>query len=768
MTTPLEAPGSARLEMILQQIDALPTLSPIALRVLELSSSESADLKEIARVIESDPALTARLLSLCRRADRVISTRITTVDRAAVMLGMESVRAAMLSVEVFSVLGGAEEEGPLVPDAPGPPRLDRRELWRHCLATACAAELLAETHPERMTGYRPQEAFLAGLLHDMGKLALDRVLPRAYAKVVALCEARPVFIADVERAVIGLDHHAAGKRLAEHWGLPHALQDVVWLHAQRASALPELPHFALIAVVTVADALVRRLHLGWSGSDALLANLDELCREFGFDPRRVRGVHDELRARLSQRSKDLGLDAQTDSDLLVQCVTNANRRMGRLVETMMRRSDGAAVQSRALREIASFHASSGERRNLSEALTAVVLSARAALEGSAFAVLLRVREGAPWSLFRLGSAGEPVTAWLEPDAPDADLFALTQGRGGAASAKALALLEERLADWGAPDGLRALALTGGPGLGAALVHTRDSLGSEAGEECVAALRASWGAALVASAQHDGARRLAEQLAEANRDMSALQARLVESESMARLGELAAGAAHEMNNPLTIISGNLQLLADSTLDPSRERGLRAAIEASDRLADLIGSLHLYASSPTVRREATTMRAVLMAAIETGSRRADPQEAAPGSGVVVNIEPGCDGPVWADPGLLTEAASELVANALRSGSESPVEVRAHLDPFDGRLMITVTDGGRGLSERARKHAFDPFFSEHPAGRRSGLGLTRARRLVELHGGTVALESGPGQGTCARIVLPDWRPTPRAEQGRTDQAA
>jgi len=749
-----ETVNGARLEMILQQIDALPTLSPIAVRVLELSGAEDADLRQIARVIESDPALTARLLALCRRADRAVSTRITTVDRAAVMLGLEAVRAAMLSVEVFEVLGGPSESGPIVPDAPGPARLDRRELWRHCLACACAAELLAETHPERMGGFRPQEAFLAGILHDIGKLALDRVLPRAYAKVVGLCDARPVLAADIERTVLGLDHHVAGKRLAEHWGLPHALQDVVWLHGHRASTLPDLPHLPLVAVVTVADQVVRRLHLGWSGSDALLADVEEVCLEHGFDARRVKNVHEDLRSRLAQRARDLGLDAQSDADLLIQCVTNANRRMGRLVESMTRRAERVSRQAKALAEIASFHETREDRRSMTDALGAIVRSAASAFGDGFFGVLVRPRPDSPWAFFRLSGAGDPSNTWLAPEPDGVDLASLADTPGlGIRESRALGWLGEQLGPE-APVELRVRALASGAGLCAVLVHDRDELDAEVGADCVAALTSTWGAALAGAGQHDGARRLSERLADANRELVALQTRLVETESMARLGELAAGAAHEMNNPLTVISGNLQLLEAGVEDDRHKRSIRAAVEAADRLTDLISALHLYAESPVLTRTGSDIRRVLDDAAEEALRRTVGTHGSPRTGVEVVVDPEVAGRVWVDPRLIGGALSELIANALLSGTRGEVEVRAHLDPFDDRLFISVSDEGRGLSERAQKHAFDPFFSEHPAGRRSGLGLTRARRLVELHGGTIVLESGPNAGTCARIVLPDWR--------------
>ena len=103
MSTASAAAPSGHIDLVLQQIDELPTLSSIAVRVMTLSEEEHADLREIARVVESDPALSAKMLALCRRADRGVANRITTIDRAVVMLGMEAVRSALLSVEVNDV-----------------------------------------------------------------------------------------------------------------------------------------------------------------------------------------------------------------------------------------------------------------------------------------------------------------------------------------------------------------------------------------------------------------------------------------------------------------------------------------------------------------------------------------------------------------------------------------------------------------------------------------------------------------------------------------
>jgi signal transduction histidine kinase/HD-like signal output (HDOD) protein len=763
-------PQAQHVELILRRLDALPTLSPIATRILQLGSDDKAEISEVASLIESDPALTVRILGLCRKADRGVGTRITTVRRAVVMLGLEAVQSAVLGVSVFELLDGQSEQADRVGLArgvePSAYDFDRRGFWQHALGVACAAELLAEQCRELKVG--PDEAFVAGLLHGLGRLVLSLLLPQAYRRVIEACEKRQSAAAPLERSIIGMDNHVAGKRICEHWGLPTPIADTIWLHSQSAASLPDVPHKALIEVVTIARGICRQIHLGWSGDCDPPPNVESLSREVRVDPDRVRRIIPKLHEAVSTRCTVLGLDRSDPPDLLLQSVSNANRRLSRANRALEERARASSAQQEALRAIARFceHAGAPESRNLAQAH--IGRSARALLGEGYIAILTPA--GRTWEMLEIAPDGEPgmLTDDEAPrdfdDAAALSDLAHSPAAAGAVATWVIAHASRRLRTWS----LRAVSLGRASRPSALLLFDNGDAGGEGIAERLGevldALRASWGAALLAGEQQEAARRVGEQLAEASRILAETQARLTEAESLARLGEMTAGAAHEMNNPLAVISGRGQLLASRLGDTPDGASARAIVEATRDLAELITSLHLLAAPPEPTWRATTIGEVADLALGlVAMRRGGPAGDAGGLEPIPAIGAGsaidADAQTRAvaatcDPDLLAQALAELVLNSAESaGPAAPpvaITLRAQTDPVDRRLVLTVADTGPGLSPRALRHAFDPFFSEKPAGRQRGLGLPRARRLVQLLDGTLTLENGP-RGALARITLP-----------------
>lgn len=741
-----------RIELILQQVDALPTLSPIATRLLRLSSAEDADVREIVRLVEADPSLTSRLLSMCRKADRGVSQPVTTVERAVMLLGFDAVRSALLSVHMYELMGeapGATIDHAGAPDGPADAP-DRDGLWRHALGVACAAEELARTRDggERI---RPEEAFVAGLLHDLGKLALDVILPRSYARVARLAERRQANIAQVEREIIGVDHHTAGKRVAEHWGLPHALQDVMWLHNQPGASLPELPHRELIALVTLADGVARRLHIGWSGNYSDPGSLEGLAGDCHVPEEGLRRVQNELHDRLERLTRSLGFEETVGPELRMQSIAAANARLASMNAALESRSRLCSEQSTALAAIGSFQLHSMRGRGVIATFGDVVRSAAGVFGHGFYALVHQTREDAPWQVCQFSADGRLLRSQvLDPPAGSrtlAELADFTELRAG--SVGLLPWLEDFLGDAHDIREVRLLPLLCGGGQPALLLHDREIPRSLLRSPAMPALTSVWAGAIAAAAQHDGARRLGERLAEANRVLSETQTRLTEARSMARLGELAAGAAHEMNNPLTVISGRSQLLRTRLSDSELRRGADAIHEASQRLTELITGLHLFADPPKPNVVVTDLTD-LLARVVRDVKLQRHSRGLPVATVRLMME-GQSRPIRVDPAQISAACVELLRNAMEARPREIIEIRVEIDEEDDRLLIEFRDDGRGFSEHALAHAFDPFFSEKEAGRQVGLGLAKARRLVELHGGDIELERRRQGGAIARIALP-----------------
>lgn len=750
----IESVGSAkarRVELILASVERLPTLSGVARRVLEVGSDDEIDLGELIRLIESDASLTARVLGMCRRADLGISSSITTVERAVKLLGLEAIRSAVLSVEVYGALDSDDDDG-----------FDRVGYWRFALGVASAAEMLAER--SRELGVEPSHAFVAGMLHGLGRVVLHRVLPKGYQNVVRVAESRSVDAAEVEQDLIGIDHHTAGKRLAEHWGLPHALQDVIWLHGQPTAAIPDLPHAGLIRLVRAAVGLCRALRIGWSGDFSLPEAVSEVAGETGFAVEVVDGVAALLTAAVAGRCEALGIEERTGEELLLESIASANAQLARINERLEVRVKQAGERGVVLAAIESFCRRDSTGETVLDALRAVALNAAGVFGRASYGAVVQPRRGAAWEVVAFGG-GVSVEACEPPTDPGGEPIDLvnvfSSGRGDAKWVGRWA--RERLEKF--PGGGRS-GVGGGDGGGvvhwhplwsmsergrapegfaAVLASDRGVPAKLGGTGLLDALRAVWGRAVLAAGQHEGARRLGEKLAESQRRLNEMQHQLAERATMARLEQITAGCAHEMNNPLTVILGEVQRLSTELRGPDLRSRAERIGRAARGLSDLVTSLHVLSSPREAEFRSVHAGELVRDAVAEARQRM-------GGGVNVRLVVG-EGLSAAsvDREFLTEAVVELLRNAEESGSDGLTEVAVHAGGKGGRLEIRVKDRGRGMEPDVLHLAFDPFFSRRVAGRGAGLGLTRARRFVELMGGTLTLESVPDEGTTATISLP-----------------
>ena len=199
-------------------------------------------------------------------------------------------------------------------------------------------------------------------------------------------------------------------------------------------------------------------------------------------------------------------------------------------------------------------------------------------------------------------------------------------------------------------------------------------------------------------------------------MTALRHELTSKESLVQLGKLAAGAAHEMNNPLAIIRGRSQQLFERTGTERERESARAIAAASDQLSDLITSLHLIADPPKPHMALCDPALMVRRAIEIARERCHTQKLR--ARVQLKSE-GSLGPIPMDIDLLAQGVAEPIINAVQANPGAIVTVCIEPALSNDRISIRINDRGPGFTEQTIKHAFDPFFSALSAGRRSGLG-------------------------------------------------
>ncbi|GIV15579.1 MAG: two-component system response regulator [Armatimonadota bacterium] len=231
---------SKELSAVVSRIKSLPSLPSLYMRIIEVLQSDDPSLQKIGEIVSEDIAMSAKVLQLVNSSFFGIARRISNPVQAVMFLGLETVKALVLSVQIFAKWEHSKVQG-----------FDIERLWHHSMTVGAMAKRLAET--EQLSAREADEAFTAGLLHDVGKLILAASLPDTYQKVLAASKAQRIPLWRAEEAVFGTSHAEVGAYLLGLWGLPTSIVEAVaWHH--RPSLCPART-FCPLTTVHVANAL---------------------------------------------------------------------------------------------------------------------------------------------------------------------------------------------------------------------------------------------------------------------------------------------------------------------------------------------------------------------------------------------------------------------------------------------------------------------------------------------------------------------------------
>jgi putative nucleotidyltransferase with HDIG domain len=733
------APSRERVELILQSLDRLPTLAPVVARLLSLTSSDASSAREVTEVLQADPALSAGLLRLAHSAHSGVASHRLTVQQAVTLLGFHAVRSAVLCRQFFDVFRGNKQED----------CAHRSELWRHCLAVAIAAEWIAKNS---QAGVQTGEAFLCGLLHDIGKIALDTCLPKSYARVVERTIARGECVCDVERDILGLDHMIAGKRVVTRWGLSQPIIECVWLHHHDPDELPgSIAAARLIRVVHLADHVVRRAGIGFSGYRST-ANLNRLAAGLGLSAEALSTLADWLPDRAKQLEDALGVggDGPPETALNEAALGHLRRANASLTETNRHLN----ARGTCFEILANF----ADRMTGMAAAPDVCLAASVSITASlpstaALTFGFAERDGGcfycAWSARGRGAADTSVLEQADFAEALDPTIAVSLGRAPREMQRIWeACLGERAAgemwllSFSSPGARGGVLIAGEQSAVAALME------SQVDARTVAR---SVGGALASAFAQNRSERMAEELLDLNRRLREAQADLLRARSLTMVAEMAAGAAHELNNPLAVISGRAQIDGQKTEDPELRKSFETIVAQTNKAAQIVLELMSFAKPDRPTPIEQPVRSVLEAVFQHW------QSKEPGRAARISVsvhEPGST--IYADGAQLIESLNAVVANALDATDRGGrVYVNSACGPSDETLRIVIRDEGAGMTPDVLEHAVDPFFSNRDAGRGRGLGLSRAHRFIEINGGKLWLQSTRNLGTTVTIELPARAP-------------
>ena len=219
----------------LRNVKNLPTLPGIVIKLSKMAEDPDTTTDQMGKVIGKDHILAAKLLKLVNSAFYGFPQRISSISSAIILLGFNVIKSLIISASIFEFMEDQD-----------------MELWEHSLGCAVVSSVLAR----RLGVSEPEEISTAGLIHDLGKVAIKMELPEEFEKIHGLVSKRGISTLEAEREILGLDHAEVGGWLTKSWNLPTKLiEPIVCHHDPRTSKNEQIAS----SIVHFSDIMIR----GW-------------------------------------------------------------------------------------------------------------------------------------------------------------------------------------------------------------------------------------------------------------------------------------------------------------------------------------------------------------------------------------------------------------------------------------------------------------------------------------------------------------------------
>ena len=300
------------MKSLIVDVNAIPVLPEIADAVIRMALDEEVPVAKMARLIEKDQALTARILSMANSSFYKRSCQVYTVKDSIVAIGSEAVRSLALGLCILNMFPGRKDSA-----------IDCKEFWRHCMGCAIYAEAMMEKISPGLGG----KAFCAGLLHDIGKLVLDRTNHEEYAAVIEQAREGTRPLDEIEKEILGVTHADVGHDVLAHWKLPILYEESIWCHHAPVQVIDD-EQYKISGIVNIANTLTHMTCIGSSGNCYPQQVTPALLKKFSLSTDVLNDLMERVPKQIDIICDEIGIGKPTEG--LFGLVTRASMRLSEI------------------------------------------------------------------------------------------------------------------------------------------------------------------------------------------------------------------------------------------------------------------------------------------------------------------------------------------------------------------------------------------------------------------------------------------------------
>lgn len=719
----------------------LPTLPAILIKLLAACDNEDTPMAEIAAIISKDPVISVKVLQLVNSAYYSFRYSFTSIEQAVVYLGGNTVKNLAVTISVHQVFG--------LKSLVGQKKFNIKVFWYHSLLCATLARRLAQ----KMGYGNIEEAYLTGLLHDIGKLVLVATFPREHQTILAETKDRQNTLW-AENQLLGVTHGETGGWLMERWRLDSMLADAIRYHHEPPEKIKEA--FPLVRIIYTANLLCRKddvsaqkyadvdllTGLDHAAIEEIVEGAEEEVEEIAFNLEiKVQKPHHGKNS--TSKKDNLSFDGSHDADIGAHEGILSGNDKALEDEDMLQQALTARVKSVSL--LSSFLENLAHAGNIEE-----IIAAGEQAMGMLFAIekvlfflpnhddILLIGRTSPVNSLNQLSRGLTLTIQKSTS-----LIVKTYRQMASTSLRA-DIPAENLAD---RQILKILA--GDSVLLVPLVADKKPAG-------VIVLGLKDKEEALSKADHKLLQVVIHQVAlclQMER-MKEQKAAAVNAARIAAVSMTARKVAHEINNPLGIISNYItSIKLKNPADEAMLHELTVIDEEIQRISSLIRQLDMFSKDPAFHFEQTDVNATIDDIIQllNAAHSKEPQTTI--SFVPDKTLP----PITTSKNAIKQILINLCKNAaeaMPNGGQITVKTRPpapELAAVQQGIEILVADTGPGLPDAVRKKLYTPFVTTKQNGH-SGLGLSIVHKTVMDLGGKVSYTSDSENGSCFAVFLPN----------------